>query len=290
MRSALAIGTLYVVAYVALDWVSYLHPLAPFAITPWNPPPGLSIALLTMLGLRYWPSVLAAVVLAEVLVRGGGAHPGVAAATSLVFPVGYVAVSAVLVKLRFDPRLARLRDVVLLVAVTVNGTVLVAGTYVGLLVLAGELPAPDAFSAAVRLWVGDAIGIVVTAPLIMLFGMRESAPVARDGWTIAEVTLQSLAVIAALLGVFVVGAGSESQFFYLLFLPLIWVSLREREVLDMVVAGKHNREIAQALDISARTVEVYKTRFMEKLRVERLPDLVRAMLAAGPGGTTPPLA
>jgi hypothetical protein len=27
----------YVVAYVALDWVSYIHPLGPFAITPWNP-------------------------------------------------------------------------------------------------------------------------------------------------------------------------------------------------------------------------------------------------------------
>ncbi len=53
---------------------------------------------------------------------------------------------------------------------------------------------------------------------------------------------------------------------------------REREVLDRIVAGQHNREIAQVLGISARTVEVHKARLMEKLRVERIPDLMRAMI------------
>jgi len=42
---------------------------------------------------------------------------------------------------------------------------------------------------------------------------------------------------------------------------------REREVMEMVVAGRHNREIAEALGISARTVEVHKARMMTKLRV-----------------------
>ena len=58
---------------------------------------------------------------------------------------------------------------------------------------------------------------------------------------------------------------------------------REREVLDLVVAGKHNREIAAELGISARTVEVYKARSMEKLRVERLPDLIRLVLTVQAG-------
>ena len=53
---------------------------------------------------------------------------------------------------------------------------------------------------------------------------------------------------------------------------------REREVLDRVVAGQHNREIASELGISARTVEVYKARVMEKLRVTRLPELVRLVI------------
>jgi FixJ family two-component response regulator len=50
---------------------------------------------------------------------------------------------------------------------------------------------------------------------------------------------------------------------------------RERQVMDYVVAGRHNREIAAELGISPRTVEVYKARLMEKLDVRRVADLVR---------------
>lgn len=57
---------------------------------------------------------------------------------------------------------------------------------------------------------------------------------------------------------------------------------REREVLAMVVDGRHNREVAQALGISPRTVEVYKARLMDKLDVERLPDLIRLALETAP--------
>ena len=56
------------------------------------------------------------------------------------------------------------------------------------------------------------------------------------------------------------------------------LTAREREVLSLVVNGKHNREIAAELGISPRTVEVYKARLMDKLHVERLPDLIRLAL------------
>ena len=55
---------------------------------------------------------------------------------------------------------------------------------------------------------------------------------------------------------------------------------REREVLDLVVAGRHNREIAAQLKISARTVEVHKARIMQKLNVGSIADLVRLSLRA----------
>lgn len=53
---------------------------------------------------------------------------------------------------------------------------------------------------------------------------------------------------------------------------------REKQVLAMVIDGRHNREVAAALGISPRTVEVYKARLMDKLDVERLPDLIRLSL------------
>lgn len=61
---------------------------------------------------------------------------------------------------------------------------------------------------------------------------------------------------------------------------------RETEVMKLVVAGRHNREIAELLGISARTIEVHKARLMAKLQVRSVPDLVRLCLSSpdGAGG------
>jgi FixJ family two-component response regulator len=56
------------------------------------------------------------------------------------------------------------------------------------------------------------------------------------------------------------------------------LTAREREVLDLVVAGHANKEIAQLIDASPRTVEVHRARVMRKMRAESLPELVRVML------------
>ena len=50
---------------------------------------------------------------------------------------------------------------------------------------------------------------------------------------------------------------------------------REKEVGNLVVAGYHNREIAEKLGISVRTVEVHKAHLMSKLGVDSVADLVR---------------
>jgi FixJ family two-component response regulator len=57
---------------------------------------------------------------------------------------------------------------------------------------------------------------------------------------------------------------------------------REREVLDQIVAGKLNREIAEILEISVKTVEAHRAKVMEKLEVHSVAELVQAKLSAAP--------
>ena len=61
---------------------------------------------------------------------------------------------------------------------------------------------------------------------------------------------------------------------------------REREVLDLLVEGLSQREIAGRLEISPRTVEVYKGRMMEKLQCRSLAELIRISIAAASDGPT----
>lgn len=57
---------------------------------------------------------------------------------------------------------------------------------------------------------------------------------------------------------------------------------REREILDLVVAGKRNKEIATELGISLSTVEAHRARVMEKMHAESLSDLMRMALSLQP--------
>ncbi len=70
------------------------------------------------------------------------------------------------------------------------------------------------------------------------------------------------------------------------------LSSRERQVLDGLVAGHANKVIAYDLDISPRTVEVYRANVMTKMRARSLSELVRLAIAAEPargaiGGAAP---
>jgi len=53
---------------------------------------------------------------------------------------------------------------------------------------------------------------------------------------------------------------------------------RERQVLELVVAGKLNKTIADALGISIKTVELHRSNMMSKLGVRNVPDLVKLFL------------
>ena len=53
---------------------------------------------------------------------------------------------------------------------------------------------------------------------------------------------------------------------------------RELEVMNLLVAGKHNKAIADDLDISVRTAEAHRAKVMKKLHADSLSDIVRVAL------------
>jgi RNA polymerase sigma factor (sigma-70 family) len=59
---------------------------------------------------------------------------------------------------------------------------------------------------------------------------------------------------------------------------------REHEVMQMVTDGKSNKEIANALGVSAKTIEAHRARVMEKMQARSLAELVRMVLAVNGNG------
>lgn len=57
---------------------------------------------------------------------------------------------------------------------------------------------------------------------------------------------------------------------------------REREVLELIVAGRLNKQIADDLGISIKTVEVHRARVMEKMGVNSLAELVQHVMISSP--------
>lgn len=61
-------------------------------------------------------------------------------------------------------------------------------------------------------------------------------------------------------------------------LKLAQLTPREQEVMNLLVAGKHNKEIANEMNISVRTAEAHRAKVMKKLQVDSLSGVVRIAL------------
>lgn len=222
LRSHLKVGLAYLACYVLLDWVSFIHPIASLGITPWNPPTGLSVALVLLFGRSFVPWLFAAPLVADALVR------------QLPLPVWGELVAAAIIGgaygtgalvlrqafLRFDIAFDSTRDLLGLVVVAAVSAAVVALAHVGLVVGLGLLPPSQFAAAALRYWVGDMIGLTVVTPFILV--LFTGRPV-RLAWEL----LLPLALVLAALWLTVNYAGVFSfPLFYLLFLPVTWMALR----------------------------------------------------------------
>lgn len=65
---------------------------------------------------------------------------------------------------------------------------------------------------------------------------------------------------------------------------------RERQVMDLVVRGRMNKEMAAELHLSPKTIECHRAQVMKKMEVDNLPDLVRMSLLLEHGHDAAPAA
>lgn len=212
--------------YIALDWTSYIDPVGPFNITPWNPQPALAIVWMMMGGLVHAPAVMATILLADIVVRHAPGGYAITVMTGLILTSGYATIAWALKTLLRDTGLRSTRQLTIFAIVVVVGTGAVGAGFIGMLRTTGVLAETMFNNAWLRFWIGDAVGILVTAPLLFA-----AADAARRTALLAlvrkpEALLQAIALAATVWLIFE-GLGTDpSRHFYLLFLPLIWIAVR----------------------------------------------------------------
>ncbi len=220
-------ASLFTGCYIALDWTSYIYPLGPFNITPWNPQPALCIVWLMLGGLRHAPLVFIAALGADLLVRGAPGGVFLSALTSLILAGGYTAITWAWRRLAHgDPRLRDTRQLWLFIAVACAGAAVVAVLYVGALWGAGFMVKEPLADAVFHFWLGDALGMAVTVPLFMVAADAAERTRLIESWRKPETLLQFAIMVGAVFYIFKGTDSEPARYFYLLFLPLIWIALR----------------------------------------------------------------
>jgi two-component system, LuxR family, sensor kinase FixL len=237
-RVLLAFG----LASLVLDALSNPQTVLPLALAPWTPPPGLTLAFLLLYGLHYAPLLIGVTFLANIPIYGLPQDwlPALWAAGLLM--LGLWGLAALLLKVwRIDPHLGSQRDLTLLLMVAVAAAWLDASVHV---FSRSPEAAPDAWAwmaDLVNFWVGALIRILIIMPLVLVHakvdwrGWRNwliwDWSRVRSGWIggwnpSREILLQGLAIAIALWIIFGFKYTDEFKFFYLLFLPMIWIAMR----------------------------------------------------------------
>lgn len=224
-----ALAIAFIVGYLALDRLSYVYPFRALNITPWSPQAALAVALLMTRGRRWFPWVLATIIVADLALRDFPAPRGVGLALAVIQAASYATIGWLLNgPMRLGPDLSRQRDLVNLLAASTLGAA-GGGTLAAAVLAASGIVSPrEVADLFVRYWIGDTLGLIVTLPLILLL---IHLPRRREVWRVARNPefLFQIALTGGMMAVILSGGEVEPfKYFYLLFLPLIWVAVRHR--------------------------------------------------------------
>jgi two-component system, LuxR family, sensor kinase FixL len=226
--SLVAVGGL-VLFWVLQDWATFIYSYKDSLITPWNPGIGVLFAVIIHDGILYGLVLLVGVVCAEFVTRSGALGLPVTLASAAIITAAYTG-AAVIARRHFaiNVELGRLRDSVILILTGMGSAFVVATLLTLLLIAAGRFDIDDLFPSIVRSFVGDAIGIAVVSPLILRFWyLRRQLTPARMRSALPEAAVCVALITAGLWVILDTGSQHGSNFFYLLFLPVIIAAVRQ---------------------------------------------------------------
>jgi len=193
---------------------SAIHPVVSSA---W-PPSGIALAALLLGGMRYWPGISLGAFLVNVT---GGIAPLAAAGIAVGNTLEAVLAAWLLMTLaEFRPSLERLRDVLALVALGIAGTPVAATIGVTILALSGSAAGISPWTTWFAWFAGDAIGILVVAPVILTLA---AGPPPRFS---ARRAAEAAALAGVLIAFTVVLFQAPFSYVYAIFPVTIWAALR----------------------------------------------------------------
>lgn len=213
----------YVLGTIVLDTTNALHPLLPLALSPWNPPPGLNLAFLLLYGVHYWPWLFAAAFLTQSLIHGWPPIWPTDLVGAVLLALCYAFLSIVLVHVaRIKTRFRSLHDLSWFLATVAVGLMLIGLVYIGTRALGGDTTQEEFLLHLVEFWVADFIRLIVVTPLLLVHIRTDWRNLKPN----AEMVMQVVSIFFTLWVIFGITFTDEFKFFYLLFLPLIWIAMR----------------------------------------------------------------
>ncbi|MFF4563875.1 MASE1 domain-containing protein [Streptomyces sp. NPDC001435] len=188
-------------------------------VTPIWPPTGLAVASLLLLGVGIWPGIAlgAFLVIASISPPGRDAA-GIVAGNTAAPLCAYLMLRHV----GFRTELNRLRDGLALVFLGALAAMLISATVgVGLLVLVGKLPLHDSGLIWLAWWVGDAMGVLIVTPILLMLH-RITWPPRMSRWK------EALVVTLVACGLVPLATRSSVSLLFLVYPLLVWAALRFR--------------------------------------------------------------
>lgn len=214
-------------AYVALEWISFIHEYKGLPVTPWNPGLGVVFGLIMARGAFYASVLFVGVIVSEVLVlQTRLAWPVVLGIASIIaLATGGVA-DVCRRYLTFDPAISRLRDLAIVLFAGITAVAFIALLLPTLMVMDTKLDWADVNVATIPLVLGDLIGIAVLAPLTMRLIHLGDVPFHPAAAPRPEIALHAMLLGGSLALVHVIGFDQGARFFYILFLPVVITAIR----------------------------------------------------------------